>query len=271
MFRFHRSLPYTLMLLVCGAFLGSPAGAATIDISHSGDSTTVNGALIRTSNVDVSGEGQFVTFVRIEGHNNDTDDNANTEKGYNTSGRISGDAPFDDVSNATFTHNLQMSQVAVVTVGATTYYQFFLDINEQQPNGNGGRISLTDLQIYTSPIGSQTTTSIGSLGTLRYTLGTTDLLLHQLSSGGGRADYEFLIPISNFAGALSSDFLYLYYDMGSSLGFNGDEASSGFDGFAIKQANVPTPGSTIPLPGTVWMGLVLMGGIAARRGRRIFC
>ena len=61
-----------------------------------------------------------------------------------------------------------------VTINGQNYFKLMLDINE--PNGAKSTITLDQLQFYTSATGSMTTTTLSSLGTLRYSFSAGDMV-----------------------------------------------------------------------------------------------
>jgi len=80
--------------------------------------------------------------------------------------------------------------------------------------------------IYTSKVGSQTTSNIGSLRTCATPLapGTgLSSILHVITAGGSGDMYAY-IPTSDFAGSKTSDFVYLYAHFG-----NTDASQAGFE------------------------------------------
>ena len=79
-------------------------------------------------------------------------------------------------------------------------FQTLLDVNE--PGGSKSLISLDQLQFYTSKVGSQTTSNVGSLGTLRYTFSSGDSVILDASRnhGSGSGDMYAYIPTSDESG-----------------------------------------------------------------------
>ncbi len=211
------------------------SGSATVDLAG-GDSGTVNGARFEWTPEQPTGTGFIDSFVRIQ--------NTGTEQGYNTSGRP---FAFDEKEPLNFTHDVQLSQLGSgVTVGGTEYYQFLLDINEPGASKKS-ELSLDSLQIYTSPVGSQNTKDVSSLGALRYDLGPNNWILLDASrnSGSGSGDMFAFIPKSNFAGASPNDYVYLF----SKFGLHAD-AQGGFEEWAAVVKNNPTSGGGSPPQGS---------------------
>jgi hypothetical protein len=125
-------------------------------------------------------------------------------------------------------------QSATVMVGNTSYFKLLLDINQTSSHP---LLSLDQLQFYTSPTGSQTTTNISSLGTLRYSFSPVDAVYLDASrnrGGSGIGDMFAFIPTSAFAGTPSSDFIYMYCHFGSTYSSN-----DGFEEWATVVAPVP--------------------------------
>lgn len=232
-----------------------PATAAVVDLTPGpGSSGVINGAIFSFDEIQPSGTGVFQPFVRIQANG--------TEQGYNTSGSP---LPFDEKNPVNFTHDVQLIDLGVVTVSGAEYFLFRLDVNET--NGGGHEyLSLDALKIYTSPIGSQTTTDIDSLGVLRYDMGPGSVLLmdYSHSSGSGSSDMSVLVPLSFFAGADPNDFMYFYSAFGG-LGMVDGRNYSSSDGFEEWSYN--REGGVIPEPAS--LTLIGLGLLAIfRRPRR---
>lgn len=172
---------------------------------------------------------------------------------------------------------MRLSQAPIFTIGGVQYYSFFLDINEVN-NATDKYLSLDSVKIYTSTTPNQSTTNLSSLGTLRYGQGSgnTVALNYDLESGSGFSDMTLLVPVANFAGALQSDYVYLYSAFGA-LGVvaasdgipAGDYSSSdGFEEWAFGAAGGV---AAIPEPSSIILGLSAVagfGGFARWRRRR---
>jgi MYXO-CTERM domain-containing protein len=212
-----------------GVLLCAPgAGASIFDLSQPLSSALINGAYFETVDFPHAGTGVLDSFVRIQ--------RTNTEQGYNTSGRP---VPFDEITTANFTHDMKMQDIPVVTVNNVPSLEFWLDINQNSGQTNN-LLSLDKIQVYTSAIGSQTTTNIASLGVLRYDL---DLggdnwinMDYELGAGSGHGDVRMYVPLAFFPGAQPGDYLYLYSSFGENL-----RSNDGFEEWAVQ--DVPGPGA----------------------------
>lgn len=235
------------------AAVAAASGAAMgniVDLTSPMTFGTIGGARFETSDFRPAGTGFINSFVRIQANG--------TEQGYNTSGRP---VAFDEHTDPNFTRNIQVGNLPVLNVGGTDYYEFRLDINE--PNGGGQNLlSLDKLQVYTSATGSQTTSNVSSLGTLRYDIdGGKDSYVkldYNLGSGSGQGDMRFLLPVSALGGAASTDFVYLYSLFGATFG-SGD----GFEEWAIREG---TP--IVPMPPAAFLGAAGLAGLGLIRTYR---
>ena len=233
----RRFLNLVLVLSASAPF----AGATIVDLTGSNDSGTINGAEFVFTNQQPTGTGVIQPFLRLE--------NSPVEQGYNTSGGT----PFDDKAGP-WTHDLTFSdlQCTTVTLNGTSYFKLLLDVNE--PGGNKSLISLDQLQFYTSPIASQTTTDVSSLGTLRYTFSFGDAVILDAARnhGSGSGDMYAYIPTSDFAGTNPNDFVYLYSHFGSA-----DDSESGFEEWSLVCNSTPVPemSALFPIVGLIAAGL----------------
>lgn len=214
----------------------SAAQAIVVDLEHN-DSGTAGGptpALFTESFQQPTGTGVIQPFLRIQADGQ--------EQGYNTSGGT----PFDDKAGP-FTHDVKYSDLLAcgsVNINGTAYYQILLDVNE--PGGAKSIITLDQLKIFTSQIGSQTTTNVMSLGTLRYDLdasGDSQVIIDaSRNHGSGSGDVNIYIPVSDFAGTAPSDYVYLYALFGQAdTKPNPDGSQGGFEEFALVCNVTPVP------------------------------
>ena len=222
-------------LVAAGVLLATtPAQATIVDLIH-GDSGIINGAQFDWTPEQPTGTGNIQPFLRV--HNDPV------EQGYNTSGAP---VPFDDKVGP-WTHNVTFAnlQATTVIVGNTSYFKLLLDINQSNSHP---LLSLDQLQFYTSPTGSQTTTNISSLGTLRYSFSPGDAVYLDASRnhGSGSGDMFAYLPTSAFAGTSSSDFVYLYSHLG-----NTHPSNDGFEEWSLVVNPVPEASTFFPVIGLI--------------------
>jgi len=230
---FKRSLGATA---AAGAFFAiTSVQAAMVDLVY-GDSGTINGAQFDWTAAQPTGTGNIQPFLRVQADS--------VEQGYNTSGSW---VPFDGKAGP-WTHDISFAdlQATTVMIGNTSYFKLLLDINQTL---NSPLLSLDQLRFYTSPMGSQTTTNISSLGTLRYSFSPGDAVYLDDSrnrGGSGKGDMFAYIPTSVFAGTSSSDFVYLYSHFGNTHATN-----DGFEEWSQVVAPVPEFSTFFPVIGLV--------------------
>ena len=184
----------------------------------------VNGAIVTTAvGTSATGTGTFNPMLRIQG-------NTDTLEGISTDGTLSGDA------QKTWTMARSFSELATVGVSGnpSTYYSFYLDLNE--PNSGDRYLSIDSFSVYartgpsTSPSGASLTAFLGDATAPRlvWSLDTLDtdqktvvqdraLLVNEASSGSGTANLLVLIPDSYFtaAGVASGDYFYVHAKVGA--------------------------------------------------------
>lgn len=249
-------------VFLCAGFLlaSSPAPATIVDLtSGPGSEGTINGGLFVFGDMG-GGTGLIKPFVRIQ--------KSGTEQGYNTSNSM---VPFDEKSGR-WTHDLRLNEIPIITIEGVDFFEFVLDTNE---SGGGGKqfISLDDIKIYTSTIGSQNTTNIDSLGIKRYDMDAFEdshiRLDSSINSGSGQTDMTAFIPVAMFAGASPTDFVYFYSHFGGLGAISRREkygTSGGFEEWALQidenSVFIPSPGATA----LALLSLIIGGG--GRRRRR---
>ena len=246
-------------------YTGAAQASTIIDLTAGGSGGS-NGALYVWTDIQGTGSGVIDAFLRIQ--------NRGTEQGYNHS--LGHNVPWD-TKPGTHTHDIQVEDLVIKNVSGIDYYEFLLDINESNGHDNE-LLSLDNIQIFTrnGPISSPDE-SFSHLGNQRFNNDngangdTTVLLNYNLNPGSGAGDMFLYVPVSLFAGALDSDYVYFY-----SLFGNMNESDAGFEEWAMLQ-NVNEPGGgpggggggnqppAVPEPGT----MLLMGSGLALVARRL--
>jgi hypothetical protein len=243
------------------------ASGAELDLRTAGSSGTINGGFFTTSDPRSTGSGVIDSFVRLS--------NSGFEQGYNATAR----PVMPDVNTSpTFTHDIQLSSIPVVVnpTGAApgSYYEFLLDVNQ---NSSDPYLTLYSLRFYTNPSALTMAATLADLTgaagtTLRWNLDSgSDSRIHlnyDLGSGSGSGDLYALIPITAFAGADSSHYLYLYSAFGTEPSGSGTYYASndGYEEWAVRGTSTPPPPS-VPDGGNslALLGVGLIGVEAARR------
>ena len=236
-----------------------PASAIDLNLTTAGASDTINGAIFQQVADQSTGTGVIEPFYRLAQTGNNT-----SAEGYNATAR----PVMQDVNTSgTWTHDLQLGSVPVVTLGGTAYYQFLLDINQANPS----TLSLDKIEIYTRSTAlttANTKTALTTGSDLRYSLdagGNNRILLdYALNSGSGSGDMFAYIPVSAFAGDALTDYVYLYSQFGASgapyTENDGFEEWSILKGPATPPPSVPDAGASLAL-----LGMGLVGVEALRR------
>jgi uncharacterized repeat protein (TIGR01451 family) len=237
---------------------------STVDLTTSGQSGTINGAIFTNDATHAAGSGVFNTFLEIQ-HNG-------TEQGYNTSGTHQ----FDEKAH---THALLLADVPIVfgdgsngTEEGVAYREFKLDINEA---GNSGLLSLDQLQIWqeeSGNLGNFNTNGTGFAGAhtnhLVYNMdagGDHWVALNAgLSSGSGGGDMRVLIRNDLFTNDAADRYVYLYSKFGQQGGSYA--TSGGFEEWGVgNPAGGPTNGAVLDLQKTA----TVPGGTADTAGETI--
>jgi hypothetical protein len=249
---------HALAVVTVLLFASTNAHADYLSLLTPGATGTINGAQFIQGDNGAAGTGVFPAFVRVQRNDN--------EQGYNTPNNVP-----DNTNDDTHNLNVRLNQLGVVTatiggVANVQAYQFFLDINEA--GGGNEWLSLDELRIRTGTTESPVTpsSSFDSIpnSVQRYNIdtGTNNGLLmnFQIESGSGKADVTMLVPVSFFAGALPTDFVYLYSRFGlltttptcgggSCTGFAAGQDYTSSDGFEEWAYRAGT-GVVIPEPST---------------------
>src|SRR5260370_5010853 len=231
-----------LLIAAAALLLATSAHATVVDLTTSANASgDINGALFFASDQQAAGTGFIDPFLRVQDNGN-----GGFEQGYNTDGGF----PFDDKNPHNFQHSLLLSSLAQFYMNGTEYFNFMLDSN-QSGTPSYHTFTLSQLQIYTSNNGSQTTTTFNpdgtlNLGTLVYNMnpgGTTNNVI-TTGTGSGKYDMVTYIPVSLFN--LSDKYVTLYF------------AGNGDGGF--EEWSAPTGVSPIPEARTFFPIVGLLAG-----------
>lgn len=264
---------FSALLVVGCALLMSTTAVAdpTCDLTAPGSVCTINGAVFEQIDPQSTGTGVIDPFVQLNPGGSTT-----TAQGYNTDFRPN---EFDEQNPANFNHSVLLADVPIVTINGVQYYQFMLDINENNNAAQDQYLSLDELQIFLGNAGNLTGFP-GGLGTLVYdmdALGDSWVGLdYALNAGSGSGDMFANIPVSVFQGLDPSlIYVYLYSQFGlqgldeacqsSEEGFCNWGASDGFEEWAHQEAE---PTTEIPEPGSLFLlgsGLVGLAGTLRKR------
>jgi hypothetical protein len=204
--------------VIAVAFASDTARAIMVDLTQPNSAGSVNTfygtAYFSTDTTQPTGTGVFDPFLTIQ--------RKGVEEGYNSSDK---NAPFDVKRIPQWNHEFTVAEMkagASIHLNDQDYFRFLIDINE--PNaGEKALISLDSLKLFTSPIKGQTTHNVENLGVKRFDLDLSPantavdnwVLYDDRNHGSGQSDIAFLIPASAFAGALDTDFVYMYQQFGA--------------------------------------------------------
>ena len=249
----------TVALVVC-AGASSTSFGYIVDLTTTGSSGTIGGALFEQVGPQPTGTGFIDSFLRIKQTGN--------EAAYNTGGNLPN--PFNQLGGHSFNRDLLLSEVPIVNGS----YQFLLDIN-QINSGTGPLLPLNQLQVFLTGTAGQTggswdTSTDGRL----VTTGMTDLhsvydmnpgggtansvlLNYNLNPGSGAGDMFLDLPTVLFAG-VPGQYVLLYSQFGDPPGAY--PSNDGFEEWAvISGAAVPEPSSPLlcVLAAAIWFGLRL--------------
>lgn len=264
-----------------GISLVAKAGPVTIDLTQANTQVWVNNALFDNNEVvQPAGTGVFQPFLTIQDQGN-----KNLTEGYNVP-----DGNFQlDQTRSHWNTGLKLSDMATFSINGTDYYRFLGDINEPSA-GNKSLLSLNSLKFYLANTATpqlapklvpadkhdqifefdgfapgETTPVLWDLdgGGVDRTI-TLDADLQ--SSGSGRSDLAFYIPTDVFKNQ-SFQYLIMYVAVGMP-----NTEDGGFEEFSftpmVNHLPSPGPGDSTPLPSAACSGLLLLGGLAAKRGSR---
>lgn len=197
------------LLLVAGlgaalVAVGIAYAATPYDLTTSGSTATINGAIFEAFNPDdVAGSGLFIPFVRISSPNS-------VIHGYNTDYRP---LQFEENDSATFTLARLLSEIPQFFVNGSLYREFQLDIN-QDLTSDDYLVSLDELELYESAFsdlcgypfdgsgGGHSGCTTKNTATLIWDMDALEdnfvILDYRNNEGIGKRDMKILVPNSVF-------------------------------------------------------------------------
>jgi hypothetical protein len=237
-----------VLSVVLGVAVSPKLAAVTYDLTGTPNvsiNTIYGTAWFSTQFTKTTGTGSLNPFLSIQADG--------TEQGFNIS---QGDLDTKRNGQDTLTQHVSDLQ----------YYAFLLDANES--GGAATQISLDSLKIYTSSGSQAVLTSLaalGSSGTLRFDMdatvggaGDVSLLYDDLNSGSGQGDLGIFIPVSDFAGALPTDYFYMYQQFSQTDGGFEETRQAGDITFN------PIPETNAFLPLVAVLAVVIAGPVVRR-------
>src|SRR6185369_14201682 len=133
----------SILAVAAGLVPASTAFAVPLDLTTTPPASgTINGAIYSTIYSHPTGTGVFQPFLTYQANG--------IEEGYNTSQGGNGQGFLDTKRVPQWSHDLTVGDLAKVTIGGKTYYQFELDANEKGTGNNDRLLSIDNIRIYTS-------------------------------------------------------------------------------------------------------------------------
>ena len=250
--------------LVSALFLFTSATQAAIlvDLTTTGSSGVINGAIYKQFDPKPTGTGVLNTFLRVQ--------KQGVEQGYNTDYRPAG---LDDKVDL-HTRSLLLSDVPKVTISDITYREFLLDINEA---ANEPLLSLNEVQIFLGATGN--VHNKNNLGTPIYDMDAgvdaNVKLNYALNKGSGSGDMLLYVPDSDFTGN-AGQYVYLYSRFGEPIPVDSSDVSNaseaGFEEWAAGKRGpngtiIPITPASIPEPTSIGLMIIASAGLLYRRRR----
>jgi hypothetical protein len=276
-------------------------GSQELTISGATPGVFGGSAIVADNWTQPAGTGVFQPFLTLDANGQTSTGGNYLEQAYNTDGFS---ALYPDQLRPQWNDRLTVADLAKIDVGGSAYYAFILDANE--PGAGKSGISLDNVRIYTSStdntglVGTDYS-KLDQLGDLRWALNNplaittvTDKkgnVTSQISGiqnsiyldaaqenvahngpnppngGSGQSDLILYVPVSAFAAAKGTDFLWFYNLNGYSISAEGTGADlTSTAGFEEWRA-VLGPHTTVPDGGTTaaLLGLGVIGLAAVRR------
>jgi hypothetical protein len=192
---------------------------ADIDLQATDASYTfTDGAIFERVDPEGAGTGTYDPFLTIQ--------HKDTEAGYNTDELGVLDNVYSNGGTDGRTNDLLLADVPIIMVDGVAYYEFRVDLNE---DNHDTVLSIESLEVYISGSGAAAADFQGVdaadafLATDGYTkvfdldsFNIDRLVLSDVtSSGSGTDDYRFLVPVASFGDAdPATTYLTLYTEMG---------------------------------------------------------
>lgn len=196
---------------------------AVLDLTARGADGFIGEGYFQQYDARPTGTGKIDSFLRIQGASSK---NA-VQQGFNTSNRP---LQFDENKSPSFTRDLKVSELPVVTIGGVNYREFLLDINQKSSQPY---LSLDALKVFVSGTGGQKGFDV-STGKLNGQAPVYDLdaggdnwvkLDYRLNTGSGSGDMLFYVPEAAVAGG---QYVTVYSKFGEHFASN-----AGFQEWAV--------------------------------------
>jgi len=180
-----------------------------------GDSNTTFGS---------AGTGTFNSFVRVQG--------SPTEQGYNTNGTLQ-----FDTKSGVWTHAIKVSDIPVVNISGTNYWEIFADIND---SNNAKQISLNDLEVWFTTSATLTGYPFAAPAEKIYDFAGA-ITINDVNQGSGRGDLRYRIPLTGitippacgYGNATCATYFVLYSRWGTTGATYASDG--GFEEWKVKQ------------------------------------
>ena len=228
------------------AVLTCPGGVTTDSMVSANTTLNINGGVLTNTDNQSTGTGVIQSFVRLSS-------NDDCIQGYNTDFRP---LEFDENSSPSFTRDLSLSAVPIVTIGGVQYREFLLDINQTNADS---LLTLNEVEIYVHSTDSVTGYGSGDLTTPVWSLdgaGDRNITLdYALNSGSGSGDLFLYVPNSLFVNGTQVTLF-------SSFGVPNNN-NDGFEEWAVRTTEtlVTEPG----ILGLLGIALLALGYTRRRR------